>query len=179
MESKEPKAESLTLLAEMLRESERILDHQVKALEELDDKSEQMLGLGVALLGGGVAFGVLVTTSNALAVNSTFIGLLASAGLLNVAALAFFVGSYIGFVRHTEVHVGPSLAWIRDKSNEASWSLMDHYLSVLFDIPSYYDWNNRKSVAAARRRQVGVYVLLVAVALYGIAFLFILGNHIG
>lgn len=44
-------------LREMLREMERVIDHQIRALEEQDDKSEQLIRLVIAALAGGIALG--------------------------------------------------------------------------------------------------------------------------
>lgn len=42
-------------LREMLREQERVIDHQIRALAEQDGNSEHMIKLCVAALAGGVA----------------------------------------------------------------------------------------------------------------------------
>lgn len=93
----------------MLRESERTLDHQVRAMEELDDKSEHMLTLGVAAIGGGVTLASLAVVNIPASIDRSFIVGILVAGILNLGSLLLFAGSYIGFKRHTEVHIGPRL----------------------------------------------------------------------
>lgn len=49
------RATSGEILPEILREAERALDHSLRALEELDDKSEQLIALAMATVGAELA----------------------------------------------------------------------------------------------------------------------------
>lgn len=163
----------------MLRESERTIDQQVRAMEELDDKSEHMLTLGVAALGGGAALATFAIANARLSVDAVFLAGVFIAGSLNLLALLLLSASYIGFRQHIERHVGPRLAWIAEKSNDATWRLLDHYLSLVMDYPSYEDWNAKRMAASAKKRRYGLNALLLAVLAYGLAFAYILTASIG
>lgn len=167
------------VLHEMLRECERTIDHQVRALEEHDDKTAHMLTLTVAALGGGVALVGLAFGSFRADLDVFFVASAVLAGAINITSVLLLVGAYVGFRRHTEVHIGPSVAWIADKANDAEWSVLDHYLCVVKDYPSYYEWNTQRSQASAARRRRGVQALCVAVAGYAFAFAYVLVRRIG
>jgi hypothetical protein len=112
------------LLAALVRDAERVIDHQVKAMEELDDESEHMLGLGVALLAGGLSIATfLVGGGSAPHPGWAFFCLLCAAGATNIVAILAFLESYVGFQHGTRLAVGPSIEWLRAKANDPTWSL--------------------------------------------------------
>lgn len=101
-----PDAPTLALL---VHDAERVIDHQIQAIEELDDKSEHMISLAVALLAAGVSLATIVVTANGAKPHFGFFWVLLAGGLVNLVAIMAFLESYIGFRGGVEVHRGPSL----------------------------------------------------------------------
>lgn len=165
-------------LAETLREVERIIDHQARAIEELDDKSEQFITLAVAALAGGIALGAFGVQQLAHGVDALAVALLGVAGGFNLIGLLFIVNSYIGFRQQIEVYVGPDVEWLVQKSNDRDWTLASHYLNVIAGFAGYYQNNLKKMSHSVHWRRRGVYVLVTGVAAYAATFLLILGRSI-
>lgn len=67
-------ADERWLLAEMLREAERVVDRTFRMAEETDDKTEQMMAMGIASLAGGLALASLAAGAERL--DGTGLGLL-------------------------------------------------------------------------------------------------------
>lgn len=162
------------VLREMLRELERILDQQLRAVEEQDDRAEQAITLAVATLGGGLGLATLL--SGALyrdGVSLAFLGV--SAGV-NLASLAWLLRAYMGVPK--ALQVGPRPTWLRDKANDAGWTVQDHLLSMVTDVPDYClanaDILRRRASIILR----GVWMLLLALAGYAIVTLYILGRGV-
>lgn len=179
MEGSRPDGEeSVRRLAEMLREAERALDHQVRALEEQDDKSEQLITLGVAAIGGGLALALIALREPSRPGGLPGPVLFGAASLFNLVAIAMFLNSYIGFFRHVEAHVGPSLDWLKDKSNDPEWSLANHYVSLLSDTANYAKHNLARMLHSTRWRRRGLYWLSASISGYLAASLLIRGGAI-
>lgn len=169
------------ILAALVRDAERVIDHQVQAMEELDDKSEHMLGLGVALLAGGVSIATfLAGRESAPRPDWTFFCLLCAGGTTNIAAILAFLESYVGFRHGTRLAVGPSLEWIQAKANDPDWSLPSHRLSLLSEegYPTYARVNSIKMAHSARARRLGLASVAAAVILYFAALADILAEAI-
>lgn len=164
------------LLEALLHDAERVIDHQVQAVEELDDKSEHMIGLAVALLGGGLSLALFAVSRNNIHPNVWFFWMLLGAGAVNLVAIVAFLESYIGFRRGVEVHVGPSLSWIQAKAQDETWGVPSHYLSLLSDegYPAYYKFNLAKMLHSAGARRFGLFTLAGAVLLYTVALVYLL-----
>ena len=157
------------LLAALLGEAERVIDHQAKAMEELDDKSEHMVGLGVALLAGGLSIATfLIGKDSAPRPDWTFFLLLCAAGAANLAAILAFLESYVGFRHGAQVAVGPSLDWLQTRSLDPTWSLPSHRLSLLSQdgYPAYAQANAETMAHSARARRIGLFLLAAALLLY-------------
>jgi hypothetical protein len=158
------------LLREMLREAEGVLDQQLHALDELDDKTEQLLAVGVATAGAGIALFAF------LAQRGGGVGLAAQAGWMasfasNLAALLAFLQAYVGFGARRLPKAGPSLSWLAEKANDAAWSLEAHVASVVAAYPEYFRNNDRVLVRQGRAQQIGLALLTASVLSYaGVAF---------
>lgn len=172
----EPRAVVPVDLRELLREAERVIDHQIRALGDLDRKSEQMITLGVAALGGGLAIGLLLVREASGPVGPFVVILLAA--LANLVALAMFVNAYVGAPRPSEAHVGPSLNWLQQKANDPDWTGERHYISVLADHATYGGHNLGMMKHAARWRRQGLAWLGGALIGYLASLVFILGGRI-
>lgn len=161
----------------MLREQERVIDHQVRALEEQDDRSEQMIRLGIAALAGGIALGSLLVRGST-APSGRILASLAIAAVLNLASIVLVVHAYVGFRRHSEGHVGPDPGWIAEKAMDGSWTLEEHLLSLIVDHPRYSDHNMTVMNRIADRRRKGVYLLLSSLLAYAVGYFYILSEVI-
>lgn len=166
------------VLSEMLRECERTLELQLDAMMRLDEKGRHFLTLGVAALAGGATLGLLAVQGNLPFVGAPIFLVLTMAGASNLTSLIFFATAYMGFRPGKEAHLGPDLRWIRAKSNLTTWALVDHYLSLIDDYPSYYAWNEERIVQAGRFRRWGLVFLLGSVLFYAATLIYIGGRSI-
>lgn len=160
-------------LREMLREQERVIDHQVHALEDHDQKSEHMIKVCIAALAGGVTLATILLRGPhdvSLVTLAPFSG----AAILNLASLVLFVDAYVGFRRQAEAHIGPDPAWIAQKADDAEWTLEEHLLSIIADHPRYSDHNLLAMERTTKRRRYGIYLLLASITAYAGAYIFIL-----
>jgi hypothetical protein len=167
------------LLAILLHDAERVVDHQVKAMEELDDKSEHMVGLGVAMLAGSLSIATfLVGKESAPRPDWTFLWRLGAAGAANILAILAFLESYVGFRHGTEVVVGPSLDWVAQKSQDRDWNTASHLSSLLSPdgYPAYARFNRANLRRSAAARRAGLLALAGAVVLYAGALIDIMAK---
>lgn len=168
-----PPSVELDKLREMLREQEEVIQHQVRAFEEQDEKSRHMIQLSVAALAGGVALAsVLLRGPNQ--VPPWSILPVAIAATLNLSALVFFVDAYIGFRDQSDTHVGPDPGWVAQKAGDEAWTLDHHLLAQIKRTPAYFAHNLIAIEDSAQRRRLGLYWLLAALLSYAIGYIFIL-----
>jgi hypothetical protein len=175
-----PRAPDATLLSALLHDAERVIDHQVRAMEELDDKSEHMLGLGVGALAGGLGLATVAAGKESLQPDWLFFWSVVAGGLLNMAAILAFLESYLGIRDGGSLWVGPSLDWVREKSVDPTWSLASHRLSLLSadGYASYYRFNRERQQRSARWRARGLAGLALATVCYTVALVQILAQAI-
>jgi hypothetical protein len=161
----------LPLLRESLREAERVLDHQMEALQEVDDKAEQVLAVTLATTGGGLAFFAYASAKVDPGRSFGFILVFAVGFAANVLAAAAFLSGYLGFVNPTVVQAGPAPAWIAQRTTDPSWSERDHLRSVIAGHARYFA-NNERIFRQVRAWTLGGFALLaLAVVCYaGAAF---------
>lgn len=162
-------------LAEALRIAERILDHQARAIERLDEKSQNAITLGVAALGGGLALGSLVTTRDP-AMDVIFEALFAGAGALNLAALLLLLDAYTGLRSQRFFRYGVSIAWM---ASYESFSVGKLHRSLLATLHEITVGNHHTMRLITRRRRQGLGGLMGAVALYAFALVYIVGRAVG
>lgn len=161
----------------MLREQERVIDHQVRAIEELDDKSEHMLRLSIAALAGALTLASFLLRGPG-QVPPLVLLPFGSAAALNLCALVFLVDAYVGFRHHAEAHVGSDPAWVAERAGDPAWTLEQHMLTLIQDSPGFSAHNIQVMERATHRRRLGVYSLLVALVLYVVGYLYILSGVI-
>lgn len=162
------------VLPEVLRQLERLIDHQARALEEQDDRTEQALTLSVAILGGALALASLVRSSAVL--DGAFLALLGGSAVLNIAALAGFLRAYLGVPK--AVSVGPDPHWMSGKANDADWRMPDLLLSVVTDDPDYYAANGVILRRVAKEQLRGASLLVASLGGYAMATFYILGKGV-
>lgn len=161
----------------MLREQERVIDHQVRAIEELDDKSEHMLRLSIAALAGALTLASFLLRGPD-QVPPLVLLPFGSAAALNLCALVFLVDAYVGFRHHAEAHVGSDPAWVAERAEDPAWTLEEHLITLIQDSPGFSAHNIQVMERATHRRRLGVYSLLVALVLYVVGYLYILSGVI-
>ncbi len=171
-------AVDVELLREMVREWERLIDHPVQAMAELNDKAEQMIKLAVALLAAGITLaGYVIQTLPDLVEPWFGVGILAGI-VLNLSSIAQFLRAYAGAGPHGELHIGPHPAWMMDKTKESDWTLYRHLGSIVRSYGKYSDVNVGKMRDSAVRRTTGLAVMALAATAYAASMSFILGRVI-
>ena len=163
------------VLAEMLREAERAVDQQLKVLEELDDKSEQLLAVALATLGSGLALVTFASGREALLLDPSFRGLVGLAIVSNLCALLAVLRGYVGAGQGRERFAGPSPRWLKEKANLSDWTMERHQVTVIGGFADWFDHNAALMDAQRRTHRLGVLVLAVAVLLYAWAGIYVLG----
>lgn len=165
-------------LAEMVREAERVLDHQVRAAERLDERSQQGVALATAALGGALALGSLVAGSAPRSADHLFLPLLAGGGVLNLFALFQLLQAHAGLREGGTLRVAPGLAWLDSKAGQRTWTLLLHLRSVIAGARAYEEYNRRALLETAARRRRGLAALLASLAVYAAAYLYVFGTLI-
>lgn len=155
------------MLREMVREAERAIDHQVRALENLDGKGAQTVTAAQAALAGAVALVAFVIGQAPGPVEPLTMVLFAAGAVANVVALVAQMGSARGRTVHDQVRVAPHHAWIEEKAKEQAWELERHLLSVLEGLARYAEGNLALMEIAARRRLHAQRALSMGLGLYG------------
>ncbi|MFA5861553.1 MAG: hypothetical protein WDA16_07645 [Candidatus Thermoplasmatota archaeon] len=167
------------LLREMLREAELVLAQQLHVLDEVDDKSEQLLTLSVAVAGAGLALFAFVADRSRTALPGAFLFAWAGAFIIDLLAAASFLGAYVGVGSGKTRDIGPHPRWLAQKANDSTWLEIDHLVSLLANYPSYVE-NNRRIMAASRRATVsGLVLLFMSVFAYAAAAFYVLRGGIG
>lgn len=167
------------LLAEMVREAERVLDTQADSFRQLDGKSQQSIAMGLASLGGLLALTTFAMEKLGASLNWSTWLLFSLAGTFNLAALYLFIDAYIGLKpAKGRQAVVPALDWLQEKSTRPDWTLESHYLSVLSEFPRCYALNQKVIEAKIRRRRQGLKFLFIALVLAAGATLFMMAKRV-
>jgi hypothetical protein len=162
----------------MVDGAERLIDHQVRAAEELDDKAEHMIKVAIATLGGALTVALFVGQEpeiDATRSSALFFGV---GLLLNLAAVVSFIDSYIGFRRPLELYPAPDIGWLNEKRSTVGWNLEVHLESLLSSYANYSESNVTKMEQSAQKRRAGLYILMTCVATYVLAIAFIVARSI-
>ena len=123
------------LRREMLREAERVLDHEVAAIEQLDQKTSHALTLTIS----GFSLLVLLATLSPTDPTTASLLLLGAGGAANALAALLLTKEY-----HLEpdagVHVGPDPAWLRAAA-DVGVQEMEYLDLVLLGFAEYHRHN--------------------------------------
>lgn len=155
----------------MLDEARRVLDHQVRAIEELDDKTEHMLTLTVSSLGGTLLLAGVVVERAGAGARATFTAIAVGA-VFHLLAAGFLLNGYLGVGRKTEIAVGADVAWIAGKANDPSWTEERHLVSLLMTYPHFAARNTRRMRDSNRARATALAFLGVGVVVECAAFIY-------
>lgn len=162
------------LLNELVRQAERVIDRQIAAMRELDEKTGQMIRLAVAAAAGAIALGGLAGSPDTRLASLGFISAYLAGLLLNLTALAALLEAYVGLRVHTDLHIGPDLRWMAERSDRPGWSLRSHQSHLLEAYPTFGAYNARRMRRALAWRRRGLFGLGSGVACYVAAYIFIL-----
>lgn len=150
------------VLREMLREAERAVEHQIHIAAELDDKTEQMITLGVGLVGAEVTAFAYVASRGVAAKG----GIVLVAGILAAfVGLVFLLDAYVGLRRRAFFETGPEIGWVVEKANDETWTEDDHLVAVLRTFPGCIRQNAATIDASSAARKAGLFLLLTSTAL--------------
>lgn len=156
---------------EAVRQVERTLDRQGAAIELIHRKNEQSIALGVGSLGGGLAGVILVAEKVGAPFDGTLLSLMLAAATASLAALVIL--AFAGLATSTEMHLGPDARWLREKALDETWTLLEMQLSLVAAAPCYVAFNREQMERGVRRRRAGLSLLVLAVALDGMALVYI------
>ena len=155
----------LTRRQAMLQDAQRVVDHQVAAIEQLDNKTSQALTVAVSGFSLVVLLGALAPRASV-----EFLLLLVAAAAVNGLAVLRLLRAYHGMGADGDVSVGPSPAWIATALAERT-SHHEYLEAVLLGYARYAQSNERFMAEMRDRRQVAIALLLLAALLYGAAAL--------
>lgn len=170
--------ETAAVLREMVREAERVVDHQARVWEGLDAKAEQLMRLALLTLAGAVALATFFLQQRDVVLDGIFLGLFLAAGLLVVMAILFIVSSYAGFRSDRRLGLGPSLGWLADRSARSGVTLDGHLRAVLAKYREDFEGNRASMDLALRSRQRGLFLLVGGIFGYAVAFVYVVGGSI-
>lgn len=154
------------LLWEILREAERAIDHQLTVLADLDERTGEMVKLGVATLGGGlVALAFLVDRAGVPESGSVRAAVVVCI-VLNLMALMFFLDVYVGVFRRHQRQAGADPQWLAERANDPTWRIDQHFLEVVAGHGTYFRENARLMATSAKSRRAGIVLLVAAVIGY-------------
>lgn len=173
----EPRADP-ALLSELVREAERVLDHQVRVWEELDGKAEALMRLGLATLAGAVALATFFLQEPAVRLGTVFLAIFVAAGFLVVLSVLFFLASYVGLRTDRRLGVGPSPVWLERQAQRPANGLAAHHEAVLAVHRTDFESNRRRMDLAVESRRRGSLLLTAGVLLYAAGFIYVVGATI-
>lgn len=162
------------LLAEMVREAERVIDHQVSELKELDTKSAHVTTTAQALLAGAVILITFVTGQTPDRVDAVFLAIFTLAATINAVSLTRSLDALSGVRAPETVSLGPSPAWLAERSVEGDRGIPEHLRAVLRGLSSYEKANVKVMRQKADKRILTLRLLSAAVALYTTSLFYIL-----
>lgn len=165
-------------LQEMVRQAERVIDHQMRVWEQLDTKAEQMMRLSLLILAGAVTLATFFLQDSTVALDRVFLAVFVGAGLFVVVAILFFVASYTGFREDRRFRVGPSPAWLQRRAHYVGRSPMEHRMASLAAYREYFDANRGGIDLALRSRKRGLIFLVAGILLFVGAFVYVVGGAI-
>lgn len=162
----------------MVGGAERLIDHQVRAAEELDDKAEHMIKVAIATIGGALTVALFVGQEPDIDATTPSAILFGIGLVMNLAAIVWFIDSYVGLRKPLEMYPAPDIGWLDAKRADPDWDLEVHLESLISSYSQYAKSNVAKMEQSARKRRAGLYLLFASVATYVFAIAFIVARTI-
>ena len=164
------------ILAELTRESERIIDIQVRAFERAEDRSDRLMSLSLAVLGGGLSVGAFVAAGDPRWARYAALSLVVLGVILNLASFLLFLRASPGLLEHHDVRPGPSLSVLARRAGNETWVLADHYQVYIDAMAECHIENLANLARAVIGRQRGLRLVLCAIGAYALALFLIAGS---
>ncbi len=156
----------LPAVVELVRQGERVLDHQIRASEEQDAKSRHLLTLTAAILVVGAAIGGLAITDADPNVEQhrkiPFAGLLGLGLYFGGIAFFLFARAYVGPETKRAIEWG--VGWDMDTLGQAADDgdiPAEIHRATLVGLPKWYGQNAEHQKESAKRRKKGMFWLLM------------------
>lgn len=159
---------------EALHQLERLLDHEMRATEEIDSKLRLFLGLTTAIIGASIPFfGSLFPhrpTTWTLA-QIMAIALLGIGFVLVVIATSLLIDGYIGINedRRPDWHIGPAADNVSDIAQDEDISDLRFKKSLAAAYPGFIEDVGEERRRIIEIRHHAVYLMVFGVAFYGAA----------
>ncbi len=158
-----------------MAEAARVQDQQFRGIEELDDKSEQILKLGTLLLALGFAmgstFGHVIVAKFAVSLWGAIP--LALAFAANIVALFLLGHAYVSLSRRNHrAEATPSLEWLAQQAGDVmagKLAAAKHYDSIIQGYAGSETINKAHMGRTSRHRKAGLLLLGVALCMYLVA----------
>lgn len=166
-------------LTELARQAERILDSQIKASEEQDDKTEQALSIALVILGGAGAL-INLTTAGFSGDLSLWPMLVLQSGGIAEAGWAFwyFASVYVGIGGwKSRYFVGWDANELARVAKDGRYSVEEVLAAHIEQAPDWISKNMATLEAATRRRQAGMLHLMGSASLLALAFIYLFIGH--
>lgn len=150
------------LLREMVRESERVIDGQLKAIEELDDKGEAAIRVAVLALVFGFSMGAFVVQTNETPWILRFwtIMVVGTGIILNLVALALIVHSYSSLSGRRDAQTTPDITALPKRHKTPLMDLEIHFEGLIEGYGNAQKANHAHMETVTKWRRIGLRTLL-------------------
>jgi len=171
-----PDEGDVPILAELAREAERIIDVQLRAFERAEDRSDRLMSVSLAVLGGGLSVGAFVSAGDLPLTRDVALSLVVVGAAFNLASFLLFLRASPGLLEHHDARPGPAPSVLARRAANKTWGLADHY-QVLIDAMAECHVENLANLAHALiARKRGLRLVLCAIGSYAFALFLIAGS---
>lgn len=168
-----PDQDQLDLVVEIEHKIEEMLKSQRQTMDRLDEKSALLIRLGVLSLVGGIGIVTFLLQAVPEVLGWTLLLILVSGAGWNLLGIVLLLISYLGLQGTTDIAMGPSAKWLKEKSQDENWTRGDLARSVADKAPTYLQHNTRILKRSGNFRTLGWFGLLIAVLFYSGTMIYI------
>lgn len=157
---------------EVLRQLERLLDHEVRTIEEIDDKLELLLGFHLAVIGGGIALArnLAAAPTNSLGASPppVVLALLAGGTLVLGVSFLLLLRGYLGWSPGTgpDTVSGPSPAALVAARRDSRVTFADLLEGLIYGYQAYIDELEDTFRTSVAYRRMGLAASFTGLGLY-------------
>lgn len=159
-------------LPELAAEADKVMERHLANMETIREKSESSMTLGTAALGAALAIVSLSVANVPASLDVVLVALVALGGIFNLLALFFLLRSSLA--TRTSVVTGHSAAFLAASARDPAFTKEDLLRVRLESWPQWYEGNAKAMNQAVSHRVLGLRLLMLAMAFYSLAFLYIL-----